>query len=119
MCVVDNSACDNLRCTDCNFEVLRFDGRAWEGRTDYMFLRNNAPDPTKLSARLQPSAGMYVNTCATPRMEMAKPTHREMLICDVRGVGNPTTSILYDVCLIGGGWGGFSLRVFFLEVVGQ
>ncbi|CAM9540211.1 unnamed protein product, partial [Hapterophycus canaliculatus] len=49
-------ACDNLRCTDCNFEVLRFDGRAWESRIDYMFLRNNAPDPAKLSARLQPCA---------------------------------------------------------------
>lgn len=60
MPALDNSACDNLRCTDCNFAVLRFDGRAWEGRTDYLFLRNNAPDPAKLSARLQPCAGMQI-----------------------------------------------------------
>ena len=43
--------------SECNFEVLRFDRQAWDGTTNYMFLRNNAPDPLKLSERLQPSAG--------------------------------------------------------------
>lgn len=54
-----NSACDNLRCTDCNFEVLRFDAQGWDESTvDYMFLRNNAPDPVKLGARLLECPGM-------------------------------------------------------------
>lgn len=52
-----HSACDRLRCTDCNFEVLCFEGRAWDANIDYMFLRNNAPDPAKLSARLTRSSG--------------------------------------------------------------
>lgn len=57
LCLHTHSACDTLRCTDCNFEVLCFDGRAWGEDTDYIFLRNNAPDPVKLSTRLQPSSG--------------------------------------------------------------
>lgn len=51
------SACDRLRCTECNFEVLCFGHQIWEPNTDYIFLRNNAPDPSKLSARLRPSPG--------------------------------------------------------------
>jgi len=54
-----SSACDSLRCTDCNFEVLCFHAQAWEESTmDYMFLRNNAPDRAKLGARLLPCPGV-------------------------------------------------------------
>ncbi|CAN0306136.1 unnamed protein product, partial [Ectocarpus fasciculatus] len=56
-------ACDKLRCTDCNFEVLCFHGRAWDDQTDYMFLRNNVPDTTKLSARLQPCSDSCAYAC--------------------------------------------------------
>lgn len=55
--VFRRSACDNLRCTDCNFKVILFSGKVWDPATDYMFLRNNAPDPIKLGTRLQPSSG--------------------------------------------------------------
>ncbi|CAN0252359.1 unnamed protein product [Ectocarpus sp. 4 AP-2014] len=56
-------ACDKLRCTDCNFEVLCFHGRAWDDQTDYMFLRNNVPDTNKLSARLTPCPDSCAYAC--------------------------------------------------------
>ncbi|CBN76249.1 conserved unknown protein [Ectocarpus siliculosus] len=56
-------ACDKLRCTDCNFEVLCFHGRAWDDQTDYMFLRNNVPDTDKLSARLTPCSDSCAYAC--------------------------------------------------------
>ncbi|CAM9869836.1 unnamed protein product [Ectocarpus sp. 8 AP-2014] len=56
-------ACDKLRCTDCNFEVLCFHGRAWDDQTDYMFLRNNVPDMDKLSARLTPCSDSCAYAC--------------------------------------------------------
>ncbi|CAN0128582.1 unnamed protein product [Scytosiphon promiscuus] len=86
MPVVNTSACDKLRCTDCNFEVLRFDGQAWEGTTDYMFFRNNAPDPAKLSTRLQPSAGgcAYACQCSWQNVEelrVLSPTEHPRWAC--------------------------------------
>ena len=50
-------ACDNLRCTDCDFKVATFDNYSWDTTTDYLFLRNNAPDFYKLKAKLCPKKG--------------------------------------------------------------
>eukprot|EP00602_Paraphysomonas_sp_CaronLab_P010459 CAMPEP_0185026396 /NCGR_PEP_ID=MMETSP1103-20130426/10502_1 /TAXON_ID=36769 /ORGANISM="Paraphysomonas bandaiensis, Strain Caron Lab Isolate" /LENGTH=336 /DNA_ID=CAMNT_0027559961 /DNA_START=94 /DNA_END=1104 /DNA_ORIENTATION=+ len=45
-------ACDNLRCLQCNFEVMQFPERTWGSGVDYMFFRNNVPNVQKLSAEL-------------------------------------------------------------------
>lgn len=38
----------NLRCTRCDFRVMRFRGRRWSPAVDYMFLRNWMPDAAKM-----------------------------------------------------------------------
>lgn len=50
-------ACDKLRCTACNFEVLCFKKTAWDDSTDYLYLRNNFPDAAKLRPKLRPCSG--------------------------------------------------------------
>ncbi|CAN0394913.1 unnamed protein product, partial [Scytosiphon promiscuus] len=79
-------ACDRLRCTDCNFEVLCFEGRAWDANIDYMFLRNNAPDPAKLSARLTRSSDgcAYACQCSwtnVKELTLLSPTERPRWAC--------------------------------------
>ena len=50
-------ACDQLRCTDCDFSVLSFDNVHWATNTDYLFLRNNMPDLERLRSKLKPKKG--------------------------------------------------------------
>ncbi|CAM9926969.1 unnamed protein product [Discosporangium mesarthrocarpum] len=57
------SACDNLRCTACNFSVLFFDGMAWDASTDYIFLRNTMPNREKLATRLRHCPDMCAYAC--------------------------------------------------------
>ena len=48
------AACDALRCTACDFGVLRIPRRRWkEDQIDYLFLRNYCPDLEKLAPMLQ------------------------------------------------------------------
>jgi hypothetical protein len=53
-------ACNNLRCLQCNFKVHCFVGSAWDASVDYMFLRNNVPNETKLAHKLRRA----VDSCA-------------------------------------------------------
>lgn len=55
--------CDNLRCTRCDFKVLRFDGVAWHGDVDYMFFRNCYPDEEKMRGKLRGRAGSSAYAC--------------------------------------------------------
>lgn len=53
--VVLYSACDNLRCMSCNFQVLIFQDCSWKtdpNIVNYMFFRNNMPNKQKLSVGL-------------------------------------------------------------------
>lgn len=56
MCVFCRS-CDKLRCTSCDFKVCSFDNYEWHPDTDYLFLRNNAPDYHRLKTNLVPKRG--------------------------------------------------------------
>lgn len=75
-------ACDNLRCLQCNFTgeadltclspwcllsratpVHWFADSVWDPAVDYMFLRNNMPNDSKLSARLQREEGSVAYCC--------------------------------------------------------
>jgi len=50
-------ACDRLRCTDCDFKVSIYKDFIWDSSTDYLFLRNNMPDFSRLRAKLIPRSG--------------------------------------------------------------
>ena len=43
--------CSSLLCLACNLGVVRADNMSWDEGTDYLFLRNNVPDMSKLRGR--------------------------------------------------------------------
>jgi len=49
---VSKKCCATLRCYNCDFKVEMFDNYRWSPDTDYLFLRNNMPDFSKLQPRL-------------------------------------------------------------------
>eukprot|EP00471_Norrisiella_sphaerica_P002311 CAMPEP_0184493928 /NCGR_PEP_ID=MMETSP0113_2-20130426/27337_1 /TAXON_ID=91329 /ORGANISM="Norrisiella sphaerica, Strain BC52" /LENGTH=207 /DNA_ID=CAMNT_0026879419 /DNA_START=261 /DNA_END=884 /DNA_ORIENTATION=+ len=55
----NGSMCSTLRCTSCDFEVLRFPGQRWSDKVNYMFFRNNTPNKVRLSINLKDDS-----TCA-------------------------------------------------------
>ena len=58
-------ACDKLRCTDCDFKICMFDNFVWDSATDYLFLRNNIPDFSKLKSKLKPKSGNKIQIYPT------------------------------------------------------
>lgn len=52
-----DSACNNLRCTSCDFKVSIFKDFAWDPTTNYLFLRNNMPDFEKVRPKLKIKRG--------------------------------------------------------------
>lgn len=55
--------CSSLRCTSCDFSVLRWDGYAWASDVEYMFFRNHVPDRRKLEAKIRRQAGAAAYCC--------------------------------------------------------
>ena len=55
--------CLKLRCTACDFNVLRFVGQSWLESADYLFFRNNFPDQVKLSKCLDLAAKGTTSYC--------------------------------------------------------
>nr|XP_022342962.1 protein C8orf37 homolog [Crassostrea virginica] len=55
--------CDKMRCTSCDFKVCSFDNFEWHKDTDYLFLRNNAPDYERLKSHLDPKNGSRAYCC--------------------------------------------------------
>ena len=41
-------ACPSLLCLSCNLSVVRADNLQWDESTDYLFLRNNVPNMSRL-----------------------------------------------------------------------
>jgi hypothetical protein len=50
-------ACNALRCTKCDFDVVRVVDMEWTDKCDYLFFRNHYPNLDKLKANLRPSKG--------------------------------------------------------------
>lgn len=46
-----------MRCTSCDFKVVSFDDFEWDRSTDYLFLRNNAPEFERLKSNLNRKKG--------------------------------------------------------------
>lgn len=60
---VSQRACNQLRCTSCDFRVAMFDDHEWDPSCDYLFLRNNMPDYHKLKAKLRRRKGGRAYAC--------------------------------------------------------
>ena len=56
-------ACDQLRCTSCDFRVIYFNDYVWHARCDYLFFRNNVPDFEALKKNLVRKKGESVPLC--------------------------------------------------------
>jgi len=55
--------CSNLRCTKCDFEVLRVADREWKDDVEYLFFRNFYPNLEKLQSKLVKAPGVCVCVC--------------------------------------------------------
>jgi len=53
----------NLRCTSCDFRVMRFSDAEWQSDVDYMFLRNFMPNEAKLRPKLKAKNGYAAFAC--------------------------------------------------------
>ena len=53
----------NLRCSSCDFRVLRFLDSEWKSDVDYMFFRNFMPNEAKLRPMLKASDGRCAYSC--------------------------------------------------------
>jgi len=59
----ERGTCPNLRCTDCDHDVLTVHGHKWHKRSDYLFFRNNVPDLKKLRINLISDAESSAYAC--------------------------------------------------------
>ncbi|XP_072169601.1 cilia- and flagella-associated protein 418-like [Diadema setosum] len=60
---VVQKACDQLRCTSCDFRIVCYDDLEWDASCNYLFLRNNVPDLQKLRAKLKKRKGCRAYAC--------------------------------------------------------
>jgi len=72
---VSKRCCANLRCYNCDFKVEMFDHYRWSPDTDYLFLRNNMPDFSKLQSRLlsRRSSRAYACQCQWTNAQEMEP----------------------------------------------
>ncbi|XP_054023222.1 cilia- and flagella-associated protein 418 [Dryobates pubescens] len=56
-------ACDQLRCTACDFRVSLFNDYIWDQSCDYLFFRNNMPELSKLRAKMIKKKGARAYAC--------------------------------------------------------
>lgn len=56
-------ACDQLRCTSCDFKVVFYDNVQWDSSCDYIFFRNNVPDYQRLCCKLKNKKGSRAYAC--------------------------------------------------------
>lgn len=61
-CFIDlYRACDQLRCTSCDFKVVFYDNVQWDSSCDYIFFRNNVPDYQRLCCKLKNKKGRDIS----------------------------------------------------------
>eukprot|EP00094_Tigriopus_californicus_P003765 TCALIF_03622-PA protein Name:"Similar to Protein C8orf37 homolog (Mus musculus)" AED:0.32 eAED:0.32 QI:0/0/0/0.5/0/0/2/0/156 len=56
-------SCDKLICLACDCRVVSFDNYQWTDDVDYLFLRNNYPDYSRLQCHLRPRRGSRAYAC--------------------------------------------------------
>ena len=65
--------CDAMRCTRCDFKVIRFSDAEWAPDVDYMFFRNCYPDQARLSPKLAKRRGSSAYACQCQWMSCDQP----------------------------------------------
>jgi len=67
--------CSTLRCTSCDFTVVYFDRSKWKnGTAEYIFLRNNHPNKTKLRAQITADINSRAFCCQCSSMTITRDT---------------------------------------------
>ncbi|XP_053571198.1 cilia- and flagella-associated protein 418 isoform X2 [Bombina bombina] len=61
--VISERACDQLRCTACDFKVVIFDNCEWDASCDYYFFRNSMPDISRLQTKTIRKKGPRAYAC--------------------------------------------------------
>ena len=61
--MTDQVVCDRIYCTTCDHRVIQIQDSVWTGLVDYLFLRNNYPNLTKLSPLLRKEVGAVAYCC--------------------------------------------------------
>lgn len=56
-------SCDKLICLACDCRVVSFDNYQWTEDVDYLFLRNNYPDFSRLQCNMRPRRGSRAYAC--------------------------------------------------------
>mmetsp|Transcript_17270 Transcript_17270/g.27576 ORF Transcript_17270/g.27576 Transcript_17270/m.27576 type:complete len:214 (-) Transcript_17270:56-697(-) len=64
--------CTRMRCTSCDFEVLRFDNSKWNDKVSYLFFRNNTPNVARLSVNLLSTQGNAAYCCQCSWISLEK-----------------------------------------------
>mmetsp|Transcript_25575 Transcript_25575/g.57358 ORF Transcript_25575/g.57358 Transcript_25575/m.57358 type:complete len:299 (-) Transcript_25575:109-1005(-) len=62
-CFGKETACPHMRCTSCDFEVMRVPDRAWTAETSYLSLRLHVPNLLKLEPILLDAPGKCAYAC--------------------------------------------------------
>ncbi|KAM4704937.1 cilia- and flagella-associated protein 418 [Rhinophrynus dorsalis] len=60
---ISKRACNQLRCTACDFYIMTFDDYRWDASCDYLFFRNSMPELSKLQSKLLKKKGMRAYSC--------------------------------------------------------
>ncbi|XP_056378416.1 cilia- and flagella-associated protein 418 isoform X2 [Hyla sarda] len=60
---ISERACDQLRCTTCDFNIVMFDDYKWEASCDYLFFRNSMPEHSKLQTKMVRKKGARAYAC--------------------------------------------------------
>nr|XP_023671239.1 protein C8orf37 homolog [Paramormyrops kingsleyae]XP_023671249.1 protein C8orf37 homolog [Paramormyrops kingsleyae]XP_023671261.1 protein C8orf37 homolog [Paramormyrops kingsleyae] len=68
-------ACNQLRCTSCDFRVTMFDDYEWDPSCDYLFFRNNMPSRERLHCKLRRRRGARAYACQCSWRSALRLTH--------------------------------------------
>ncbi|KAM3928395.1 cilia- and flagella-associated protein 418 [Leptodactylus fuscus] len=60
---VSERACNQLRCTACDFSIVTFDDYNWDTSCDYLFFRNSMPEHSKLQTKMIRKKGARAYAC--------------------------------------------------------
>ncbi|XP_063780210.1 cilia- and flagella-associated protein 418 isoform X2 [Pseudophryne corroboree] len=60
---ISERACNQLRCTSCDFTIVTFDDYKWDASCDYLFFRNSVPEHSKLQCKMIRKKGTRAYAC--------------------------------------------------------
>ncbi|XP_073406517.1 cilia- and flagella-associated protein 418 [Dendrobates tinctorius] len=72
---VSERACNQLRCTSCDFNIVTFDDHKWDASCDYLFFRNSVPEHSKLQTRMMKKKGARAYACQCSWRSIQQLTH--------------------------------------------